>query len=192
MSHKKHPPSNAAAEIRSLAADGSTYVGIAKHFKVAKETLNRWLEEDTDLAEAFEQGKDEERHKLHNALSRKALGGDIVAAMFLLKCRHGYDDKAAQHTNVNVGVSVAPSVLVVHSHGSDAEWEAKAVAHQRSLVANAASPPKQIEATVTPPAYVPPVESAPAWMPAHLAKATPQTALTVSAQYSAPEWRGNA
>ena len=85
MGQKKHPPANAAAEIRSLAADGSTYVGIAKHFKVAKETLNRWLEEDIDLAEAFEQGKDEERHKLHNALSRKALGGDIVAAMFLLK-----------------------------------------------------------------------------------------------------------
>jgi hypothetical protein len=186
MSHKKHPPQNAAAEIRSLAADGSTYVGIAKHFKVAKETLNRWLEEDIDLAEAFEQGKDEERHKLHNALSRKALGGDIVAAMFLLKCRHGYDDKAAQHTNVNVGVSVAPSVLVMHSHGSDEEWEARSVAHQRALVANASNPPKQIEATVTIPAYVPPIESAPAWIPAHLVKATPQTAPEV------PEWRGNA
>ncbi len=186
MSHKKCPPPNAAVEIRSLAADGSTYVGIAKHFKVAKETLNRLLEEDVDLAEAFEQGKDEERHKLHNALSRKALGGDIVAAMFLLKCRHGYDDKAAQHTNVNVGVNVAPSVLVVHSHGSDAEWEATAVAQQRALVANAGSPPKQIEATVAPPAYVPPVESAPAWIPAHLAKATPQTAP------EAPAWRGNA
>ncbi|MCU1250417.1 MAG: hypothetical protein JWQ49_3446 [Edaphobacter sp.] len=186
MSHKKHPPANAAVEIRSLAADGSTYVGIAKHFKVAKETLNRWLEEDIDLAEAFEQGKDEERYKLHNALSRKALGGDIVAAMFLLKCRHGYDDKAAQHTNVNVGVSVAPSVLVMHSHGSDEGWEARSVAQQRDLVANAANPPKQIEATIEPPAYVPFVESAPAWMPAHLIKATPQTAP------EAPEWRGNA
>jgi hypothetical protein len=121
---------------------------------------------------------------MQSALSKKALGGDIVAAMFLLKCRHGYDDKAAQHTNVNVGVSVAPSVLVVHSHGSDAEWEAKSVAHQRALVANANSP-KQIEATVTPPAYVPPVESEPAWVPAHLVKGTPTAP-------EAPAWRGNA
>ena len=86
---------------------------------------------------------------------------------------------------MNVGVNVAPSVLVVHSHGSDEEWEAKSIAHQRALVANAANSPKQIEATVTPPAYVPPVESAPAWIPAHLAKATPQTSEALT-------WRSNA
>jgi len=106
--------------------------------------------------------------------------------MFLLKCRHGYDDKAAQHTNVNVGVSVTPSVLVVHSHGTDEEWEAKSVAQQRALVANAANPPKQIEATVEPAAFVTSVESAPAWIPAHLAKPSHTTPT-----HEVPAWRGN-
>ncbi len=71
--------------IRCLASEGSTYVGIAKYFGVAKETLTRWIEDDLDLAEAFERGKDEEREKLHNALSKKALAGDIVAATLLLR-----------------------------------------------------------------------------------------------------------
>jgi hypothetical protein len=34
---RKNPPSNAVVEIRSLAAAGSTYVGIAKRFRVSKD-----------------------------------------------------------------------------------------------------------------------------------------------------------
>jgi hypothetical protein len=98
-----------------------------------------------------------------------------VNAFFILKARHGYREGDSANTNVNVGVAVTPNVLVVHSHGTDAEWEAKAVAHQQALVRDAATPPKQIEAKIEPLTYVPAVESAPAWMPAHLAKATPET-----------------
>jgi hypothetical protein len=129
---RKHAPSNAASEIRRLASAGSTYVGIAKHFGVAKETLTRWMEDDSELLESFEQGKDEEREKLHNALSKKALAGDIVAAMFLLKSRHKYDDKAGQRVELNVDVAVAP-VMVLRDHGSDEEWRAKVLVQQRAL-----------------------------------------------------------
>jgi hypothetical protein len=142
---RKNPPANAVVEIRRLAAAGSTYVGIAKYFRVAKETLNRWLEEDFNLAEAFEQGKDEEREKLHNALSKKALAGDIVAAMFLLKSRHKYDDRAGQRVNVAVDVAVVPPVMIVRDHGSDEEWAAKVAEQQRALT-QTISAPAQLEA----------------------------------------------
>jgi hypothetical protein len=129
---RKHAPSNAVAEIRRLASAGSTYVGIAKHFNVAKETLTRWIEDDPELAESFEQGKDEEREMLHNALSKKALAGDIVAAMFLLKSRHKYDDKAGQRVDVTLDVAVAP-VMVIRDHGTNAEWATKLANQQRKL-----------------------------------------------------------
>lgn len=130
---RKNPPSNAVVEIRSLAAAGSTYVGIAKRFRVSKETLTRWLDDDPALAESFEQGKDEEREKLHNALSVKALSGDIVAAMFLLKSRHKYDDKAGQRIDVSVDARTQ-SVMYVVDHGSNSEWEIKCAEQQRKLV----------------------------------------------------------
>src|ERR1035437_2748964 len=62
---RKHAPANAVPEIRRLASAGSTYVGIAKHFGVAKETLNRWIDDDPELLESFEQGKDEEIGRAH-------------------------------------------------------------------------------------------------------------------------------
>jgi hypothetical protein len=188
MSHKKYPPKNAPEIIQELAAKGFSNIGIAKHFGVAKETVRRWLEEDESLQEAFEMGREVERQALHAAVYRSAMEGKPanVNAFFILKARFGYVEADNRSTNVNVGVSVASNVLVVHSHGSDAEWEAKAVEQQRALVATAASPPKQIEATVERTAYVPPVESAPAWIPSHLSKAAPQTAP------EAPAWRGNA
>ncbi len=136
---RKNPPSNAVTEIRALAAAGSTYVGIAKRFRVSKDTLTRWLEDDPALAESFEQGKDEEREKLHNALSVKALAGDIVAAMFLLKSRHKYDDKAGQRIDVNVDARTQ-SVMYVKDHGSDEAWAARCAEQQRGLTLNAQSP----------------------------------------------------
>jgi hypothetical protein len=136
---RRNPPSNAIAEIRALAAAGSTYIGIAKRFKVSKDTLTRWLDDDPALAESFEQGKDEEREKLHNSLSVKALAGDIVAAMFLLKSRHKYDDKAGQRIDVSVDARTQ-SVMYVKDFGSDEEWAARAALHQRELALSAGAP----------------------------------------------------
>ncbi len=169
---RKNPPSNAMAEIRSLAAAGSTYVGIAKRFRVSKDTLTRWLEDDPTLAESFEQGKDEERSKLHNALSVKALNGDIVAAMFLLKSRHKYDDKAGQRIDVNVDARTQ-SVMYVKDHGSDEEWAARCAAQQRGVMVSADSPrlvvvpelQAPVETIEDAPTYLAPSqrEYAPAW-----------------------------
>jgi hypothetical protein len=60
------------------------------------DVLNRWLDESPALAEAFAQGRERERQTLHGILYDAAttgIGKDaLIAAMFLLKARHGYQE----------------------------------------------------------------------------------------------------
>ncbi len=101
---RKDAPENAAEEIGKLAATGFSKRGIASHFGVGLAVLQRWIDEDDTLQEAFNVGRDQERYSLHNALYRKAMNGDSVAAMFLLKARHGYreGDQADQANKVSI------------------------------------------------------------------------------------------
>ena len=179
---RKHPQKDAAEVIERLASEGRAIIGIAKHLGVSRETFKAWCERDESLQEAFEIGRDaHKQHLVELIMQAAALNkGANSNAMFLLKTMHGFRENDTPNTKVDVGVNIGENVLVVHSHGSDAEWEAKAIEQQRALVANAANPPKHIEATVEPPIYVPPVESAPAWIPEYLAK-----------ENEAPAWRGN-
>jgi hypothetical protein len=190
---RKHPPKDAAATIEQLAAQGHAIIGIAKKLGVTKETFKRWCEDDDALQEAFEIGRETERHALHSLIVQSAVLNKPANsnAMFLLKARHGYRENDQQ--NVNVGVTVVPSVMVVRDHGSDEEWAARAAEQQRTLTLNAASPPKQIEATaVAPPAYVPPVSSSPAWVGNQPCTAATQAAPAYPTYVEAPTWKSNA
>lgn len=95
---RKQPPPDAAGIIKAAAADGFSLVGVAMLLGVDKECLARWLDEDRALKEAFDRGREMERQTLHNKLYRKAVEGDdkdsLIAAMFLLKSRHGYREGA--------------------------------------------------------------------------------------------------
>ena len=84
------PPPNAARRIAALAATGHSVVGIARGLNTSNDTFRRWIDENPALAEALLQGRESERFALHNVLFRAAKRGNIVAAMFLLKARHGY------------------------------------------------------------------------------------------------------
>jgi lambda repressor-like predicted transcriptional regulator len=109
--HKKRgralavPPAHAAARIAALAATGHSVVGIARQLRTSGNTLRRWMDEDPALAEALAQGREAERFTLHNVLYRAAKKGNIVAAMFLLKARHGYKEgdqsEAANKVSIN-------------------------------------------------------------------------------------------
>ena len=78
-------------QIIALASTGFSKRGIARHYQVSEETLNRWFDEDETLQEAFMQGREQERQALHNVLYKLAIDEkDKVSAMFLLKSRHGY------------------------------------------------------------------------------------------------------
>jgi hypothetical protein len=87
----KGPPPNAAARIEQLAACGHSVIGIARGLNTSQDRLRRWCDEDPALAEALVRGREAERFALHNVLYVQATQHhNIVAAMFLLKARHGY------------------------------------------------------------------------------------------------------
>jgi hypothetical protein len=164
---RKLPPDGAGEDIRRLAAEGYSQLGIAAHFKVSRECFKRWIEEDEALNEAYELGKETERQALHAMVvaSARANKPANVNAFFLLKARHGYVE-TDNRTKVSVDVAIN-NVLVVRDHGSDEQWAAKCAAQQTRLIADNDSP-HQIEASSTAsqveavasfesPAYLPPV-----------------------------------
>ncbi|HSL84918.1 MAG TPA: hypothetical protein VLF66_19240 [Thermoanaerobaculia bacterium] len=81
--------------IESLAARGVSEKSIARAVNV--EYRHRWRalkEEDPRAAEALERGRAAEHDALVGVLYRAATEkGNTTAAMFLLKCRHGYVDQ---------------------------------------------------------------------------------------------------
>jgi hypothetical protein len=104
----KLAPEGAAARIEALAADGFSIVGVAKGMGTSKETLAKWFDADPALTEAFDQGREQERHALHNMLYRQAMEqGNTVAALFLLKARHGYREGDQGETGNRVQITFA-------------------------------------------------------------------------------------
>jgi hypothetical protein len=204
--HRKLAPDGAGEHIQRLAAEGFSQLGIAAHFKVSKECFKRWLDEDEALNEAFELGREMERQALHAMVvaSARANKPANVNAFFLLKARHGYIE-ADNRTKVDVAVAVS-NVLVVKSHGSDEEWQAKAAAQQRALTSDAAqitpapalpiSEPESLPATVAPAYFGPPVfpwQAQPSPVPTCVPEASPSTVAAPPAPpCEAPAWRGNA
>ncbi len=139
---RKHPPSNAISETERLAAQGYSIVGIARALSVSKGTFKRWCEENEALLEAFEVGRETERQSLHALIVQSAVTNKPANAnaMFLLKCRHGYREMDSPHAKVDVNVSApTTNVLIVRSHGTDEEWQAKALAQQKALTLDAAT-----------------------------------------------------
>jgi hypothetical protein len=192
------PPQNAVQTIEGLAKSGKSIIGIAKHFGTSVRTFKRWCEEDEDLQEAFDSGRDMHKDYLVALVTQAAVAnkGANANAMFLLKAMHGFReiDSPNNRTNVNVAVA-APSVMYVIDHGSDDQWAAKAAAQQAALAANAGSPRQIIEGMpllasetssepLTPslPTEAREQPTVPAWRSPALASYAP----------AAPSWRGNA
>ena len=77
-----------------------------------KAVLSRWMDEDAELREAFQRGRERERHTLHNVLYRAATEGKgkdaLIACMFLLKSRHGYreGDQEQQANRVSINFTL--------------------------------------------------------------------------------------
>ena len=138
MSAKKDPEiiEQACKDIERLSSEGWSQVGIARHFKISKPVLKRWIEEFPDFEEAFDRGKEVERQRLHAAVYRSAMEnkGANVNAFFLLKARHGYVEANQNSVNVNIGTEITTNVLMVKDHGTDEEWAAKAAEQQRKLI----------------------------------------------------------
>lgn len=104
----KRPPADAAARIREMSAEGHSTVAIAQQLGVGRKTLDKWRAEFPALDEAYREGVDRERYTLHSVLAEKAKAGNIVAAMFLLKARHGYreGDQSDQGGRVAIQINL--------------------------------------------------------------------------------------
>jgi hypothetical protein len=102
------PPSDAAENIRALAADGWSVIGIAHRMGVDPKTFNRWLEQTPGLRDAFDLGREQERQVLHNIIYRKAVEkDDTTAAIMLLNSRHGYrSDTGGESGRVHVSIAL--------------------------------------------------------------------------------------
>lgn len=96
---RKEPPPDAALRIRELSEQGYNRISIANYMGVSVDTLRRWMNEHSDLNEQFQLGREKERFDLHNMLYRKAMNGDTIAAMFLLKSQHSYREGEQHDAN---------------------------------------------------------------------------------------------
>ena len=95
-----------------MAAAGCTEATIAKALYMAPRTLRDVKKRDPKLLEAIEIGRAVEHDHLVGQLRKAADDGNIVACMFLLKSRHGYNDRggdaaAMQAVQVNISLPEA-------------------------------------------------------------------------------------
>lgn len=121
---KKEPPPDAAQRIRELSSEGHNRISIANYMGVSVDTLRRWMTDYPELNEQFQLGREKERFDLHNMLYRKAMAGDTIAAMFLLKSQHSYREGEQHDANggrVNITFTLPGalpmSALPVIEHG---------------------------------------------------------------------------
>lgn len=97
---RKRVPTNARQTIQRLAASGASLVEIANALGIGKDLLRQWVADSQDLSVALARGREAERQALHGRLFKAAMEGNVVAAFFLLKCRHaGYDDRGVERAS---------------------------------------------------------------------------------------------
>jgi hypothetical protein len=87
---KKLLPKNGLAKITDLASRGHSEKDIARALGMSASTWTRIKDENPEAQDALDAGRSAEHLALYGKLYEKAIGGDIVALLFLLKCRHGY------------------------------------------------------------------------------------------------------
>jgi hypothetical protein len=95
--------------LRQLASNGCSHAQIGKALGLAADTLRDRLKDDPAAARAYGEGKSLEEGALVGLLRREADGGNTGAAMFLLKTRHGYNDRGGE-AGAAPGVSVTISL----------------------------------------------------------------------------------
>ena len=78
--------------LEEMTAQGHSIPTVAKKLRMGSATLYRLMKRDSTVREAVDRGRATLEHELVSILLTAARGGDNVAAMFLLKSRHGHRD----------------------------------------------------------------------------------------------------
>lgn len=137
---------------------------IARALGITVKTLKRILDDEPELTDAVDAAKEAEEAELRDCLMRNAKSGSDVAALFLLKSRHGYRDR----DDGKVQVAQGGGVLVVPGMESLDEWMAKAAEQQAQFreappevadqLAEAKANARKAEASQAPPEGSPGIE----------------------------------
>jgi len=105
--------------VEELASRGCSVVTISAAIGVNKETFLHIRRRDPAVEEAFENGRAKEHDRLVANLNTAAASGNVVASIFLLRARHGYQSGEGIDVNVNVntgGVLVVPAEMTVEQY----------------------------------------------------------------------------
>lgn len=105
--------------VEELASRGCSVVTISAALGVNKETFVHLRRRDVAVEEAFERGRAKEHDRLIANLNTAAGGGNVVASIFLLRARHGYQSGEGVDVNVNLntgGVLVVPAEMTVEQY----------------------------------------------------------------------------
>lgn len=105
--------------VEELAAKGCSVVTIAAALGVNKETFLHVRRREPAVEEAFERGRAAEHDRLVSNLNTAAASGNVVASIFLLRARHGYQSNEGIDVNVNVqtgGELVVPAEMTVEQY----------------------------------------------------------------------------
>jgi hypothetical protein len=105
--------------VEELASRGCSVVTIAAALGVNKETFLHIRRRDPAVEEAFENGRAKEHDRLVSNLNTAAASGNVVASIFLLRARHGYQSNEGIDVNVNVqtgGVLLLPADVTVEQY----------------------------------------------------------------------------
>ena len=94
------------AVIRNMARLGHPVAAIAGALGMSRETLNQCRKRQPEVADALEEGLAGLEHELVNSLLNAARNGNVAAAMFLLKCRHGYRETGQTDSAPKVAVQI--------------------------------------------------------------------------------------
>jgi hypothetical protein len=103
--------------VEELAAKGCSVVTIAAALGVNKETFVHMRRRDPAVEEAFENGRAKEHDRLVANLNTAAASGNVVASIFLLRARHGYQSHEGVDVHVHTGgVLVVPAEMTVEQY----------------------------------------------------------------------------
>lgn len=87
----------------------------AKESSVSRRTITRWMSEDEWFCDRVAALMSDEEHGLIELLHKQAQKGSTLAAIFLLKAKHGYQSKENAQLNLNVYITSAQRDAVIRA-----------------------------------------------------------------------------
>ncbi|MGJ1078770.1 hypothetical protein ACR77U_12065 [Enterococcus faecium] len=75
------------AEVERLASEGKTQAQIAACLGISETTFYGRKRENADFEEAIKKGQESATDQVENVVFKEAIGGNMTAAIFWLKCR---------------------------------------------------------------------------------------------------------